>query len=70
MRQKIKTGQEAMLGKRGLVVEDIDSEGKIQYAGEIWDATSKGSCFLKGEQVKIIGNRGLVLQVVKMHGGS
>ncbi len=65
MRQEVKTGQEAMLGKKGLVVEDIDPEGKIQYANEIWDATARGSRFLKGEQVKIRGIRGLVLQVEK-----
>ncbi len=68
MRQDVKTGQEAMLGKKGLVVEDIDPEGKIQYANEIWDATARGSRFLKGEQVKIRGVRGLVLQVEKMPG--
>ena len=65
MRQEAKTGQEAMLGKKGLVVEDIDPEGKIQYANEIWDATARGSHLLQGEQVKIRGIRGLVLQVEK-----
>jgi membrane-bound ClpP family serine protease len=68
MRQKVKTGQEAMLGKKGLVVEDIDPEGKVQCANEIWDATARGCCFLKGEQVKILGFRGLVLLVEKMPG--
>ncbi len=66
MRQEVKTGQEAMLGQKGLVVEDIDPEGKIQYANEIWDATARESRFLKGEQVKIRGISGLVLQVEKM----
>ena len=66
MRQKVKTGREAMLGKKGLVVEDIDPDGKIQYANEIWNATAGGRRFLKGEQVKIIGIRGLVLLVEKM----
>jgi membrane-bound serine protease (ClpP class) len=70
MRQKVKTGQEAMLGKKGLVVEDIDPEGKIQYANEIWDATARESCFFKGEQVKIREIHGLVLQVEKMPGES
>jgi hypothetical protein len=32
---EVRTGQEAMLGKEGLVVKDIDPEGKIQYASEI-----------------------------------
>ena len=66
MRQDVKTGREAMIGKKALVVEDINPEGKVQYAAEIWDATAKGVCFLKGEQVKISGFSGLVLQVEKI----
>jgi len=41
MQQQIKTGIEGMLGKKGLVVEDIDPEGNIQYAGEIWGAKKR-----------------------------
>jgi inner membrane protein len=63
MRQQVKTGREAMIGKKALVVEDINPEGKIEYAGEIWNATARGRCFLKGEQAKITGFRGLLLQV-------
>ena len=66
MRQQVKTGREAMIGKKALVVQDIDPEGKIMYAGDLWDATARGSRFLKGEQVKIIGFHGLVLQVEKI----
>ena len=66
MRQKIQTGQEGMLGKKGLVVENIDPEGKIQYASEIWDARTKGDRFSKGEQVKINGIQGLMLLVEKI----
>ncbi len=63
MRQDVQTGQEAMLGKKGLVVEDIDPEGKIQFTSEIWDAVTKGKRFLKGEQVRISGFQGLRLLV-------
>ncbi len=63
MRQQVQTGREAILGKRGLVLEDIDPEGKVQYASEIWDAATKGSRFLQGEFVKITGLRGLMLIV-------
>ena len=52
-----------MLGKEGLVVEDIDPEGKIQYASEIWNAMAEGKRFLKGERVKIIEFQGLSLLV-------
>ncbi len=63
MRMEVQTGQEAMLGKEGLVVKDIDPEGKIQYASEIWDAMAEGKRLLKGERVKIIGFQGLRLLV-------
>ena len=41
------------------------SEGKIQYASEIWNATAEGKRFLKGERIKICGFRGLKLLVEK-----
>lgn len=63
MRMEVRTGQEAMLGKEGLVVKDIDPEDKIQYASEIWDAMAEGKRLLKGERVKIIGFQGLRLLV-------
>jgi membrane-bound ClpP family serine protease len=59
MHQEVQTGQEAMLKKEALVIEDINPEGKILYAGEIWNATGKGKRFLKGEQVIIREFRGL-----------
>lgn len=66
MRSKVHTGQEGMVGKRGLVVDDIDPEGKIEYASEIWDAMTKGRWLPKGEQVMISGFEGLRLLVVEM----
>jgi len=56
-----------MLGKKGVVVEDIDPEGKIQYASEIWDAFTKGTSLIKGEKVKICGFKGLKLIVEKLN---
>jgi len=63
MTLRVATGQEGMLGKKGVVIEDIDPEGKIQYASEIWDATARGKRLLKGEKVVISGIRGLRLLV-------
>jgi len=55
MRTKLLNGPEAMLGKTGVVLRDIDPEGKIQYATEIWNAVAKGKKFLRGEKVVING---------------
>ena len=63
MHQGVKTGQEGMLKKKALVIEDINPEGKIQYAGEIWDANGEGKRFTKGEHVLIKEFSGLSLIV-------
>ena len=64
MRQVVMTGREGMVGKEGIVIQDIAPEGKIQYATEIWDAIAQGKKrFFKGEPVQIIGVRGLRLLV-------
>jgi membrane-bound ClpP family serine protease len=55
MRLKRRNGREAMLGKTGRVVQDIDPEGKIQYATEIWDAIANERKFSTGEKVIIQG---------------
>ena len=66
MHRQVQTGAEGMLGKKGLVIEDIDPEGKIQYATEIWCAMTKGTRCSKGDHVKICGTRGLLLLVEKI----
>jgi membrane-bound ClpP family serine protease len=66
MRRKVCTGQEAMLGRNGVVVEDIDPEGRIQCANEIWNAATKGRSLLKGEKVRITHIKRLMLLVEGM----
>jgi len=53
MRMKPWNGKEAMVGRTGLVIQDIDPEGKIQYATEIWNAIADGKKFAKGDKVII-----------------
>ena len=69
MRQQVVTGFEGMLGKKGLVVEDIDPEGKIKYASEIWGAAAKENRFLKGQHVMICGIYGMMLLVEEIPAG-
>jgi membrane protein implicated in regulation of membrane protease activity len=59
------TGKEAMVGKTAVVIRDIDPEGKIRYATEIWCATARGKTFLKGEKLTITGVLGLNLLVTE-----
>jgi membrane-bound ClpP family serine protease len=55
MRAKVHNGLEAMLGKTGVVLKNIDPEGKIKYAAEIWNAVAEGKKFLENEKVVING---------------
>lgn len=55
LRLKPLNGREAMVGRTGRVIQDIDPEGKIQYATEIWNAVASGKRFSKGEKVMIQG---------------
>jgi membrane-bound serine protease (ClpP class) len=60
---KPKIGKEAMLGKTGVVVQDINPEGKIKYATEIWTAKTEGKKFLEGDKVTIHGFWGMKVRV-------
>jgi len=55
MRARVRNGQEAMIGQSGVVLKNIDPEGKIKYATEIWNAVAEGKKFLEGEKVVISG---------------
>lgn len=54
-----RVGKEAMLGRTGIVIQDIAPEGKIKYASEIWNAMTDEKIFLIGEQVVIRGFSGM-----------
>ena len=55
MRMKPWNGKESMLGRSGLVIQDFEPEGKIQYGTEIWNAMADGKKFVKGDKVIIRG---------------
>jgi len=57
-------GPESLLGKTGIVVEDLDPEGMIEVEGELWKARVVGSArVLRGTRVRIIDYNGLTLIV-------
>lgn len=59
MMARPRVGKEAMLGKTGIVIQDIAPEGKIKYASEIWNAMADKKIFSVGEQVVICGFSGM-----------
>jgi hypothetical protein len=57
-----------MLGKSAVVIEDIDPEGKIGYASEIWDAVSRDTPLFNGTHVRINKASGLRVDVEPIAG--
>jgi len=64
-RRKPTSGMEGLIGKTGVVEEKIDPVGLIFAHGEYWKATST-EIAEQGEEVRIIGSRGLELIVEKV----
>ncbi len=57
------TGGEGIIGKPGETVTPLDPSGQVMIGGEIWKATSASRPIGKGSKVRVVGRKGLVLQV-------
>ena len=64
-RRRPAVGTEAMIGLRGTVVEDLDPEGLILIEGELWKARARSKAIKKGSKVRVVGVRGIILEVVE-----
>ncbi len=60
------TGPEAMVGKVGVALSDLDPNGEIRVGGEIWRAESFSGKVLRGERVRVKALTGLILTVEKV----
>ena len=63
LRRKPEGGLADMLGMKGEVVKRLDPEGIIRIKGELWKAKSAGRKIETGEEVTVVGQRGLKLIV-------
>ena len=64
----IPTNVYSIIGKEGIVLEDIDninSTGKVKVKGELWSATSDTD-IEKGTKIKVISVNGVKLKVEKV----
>lgn len=62
-RRPVNSGQEGMIGKRGLVTKDIRGEGKVFVHGELWNARADSE-ISKGSEIEVVGLLpGLMLEV-------
>lgn len=62
-RKRPTTGGEGFLGKRGVTMTALDPKGQVMIGGEIWKATSLSGNLKKGAGIKVVGRKGLALQV-------
>ena len=66
-RRSVVTGQEELLGSVGDLLEDAEPEGFAFIRGEHWRVHVRGTDLLrKGQQVRVVGVRGLLLDVVSV----
>jgi membrane-bound serine protease (ClpP class) len=63
-KNKVVTGEEGMIGEKGLAVSDIQPQGKVNVHGELWNARSE-MIIEKGSLIEVIGFEGLTLIVKK-----
>ena len=55
-----------VVGEVGVAVSDLDPEGTVRVLAEEWTARSDAGRITAGEQVKVVGERGLRLRVEKL----
>ena len=63
LKRKPEGGLADMLGTRGEVVRRLDPEGMVRIKGELWKAKSAGRKIESGEEVTVVGQKGLKLIV-------
>ncbi len=57
-----RTGAEGLIGKIGIVKNDLNPQGRIQIHGELWKAASRQP-LSEGARVRVTGIEGLVMMV-------
>jgi membrane-bound serine protease (ClpP class) len=64
-KNKVATGLEAMIGKLGVAVEELNPTGRVMAHGEYWNASSAVPIH-PGEHVKVVALNGFELKVDKI----
>ncbi|TMB97719.1 MAG: nodulation protein NfeD [Chloroflexi bacterium] len=63
-RRPVTTGAEALVGAKGEAREELAPEGLVFVRGALWRAVAGGSTIPLGSEVRVVGRKGLQLQVV------
>ncbi|MDA4130353.1 MAG: nodulation protein NfeD [Thaumarchaeota archaeon] len=62
-RRKPVTGAEALIGKMGVAMTDLDTKGEVSVDGIIWSARTDTPRIARGSKVRILRVSGLTLEV-------
>jgi membrane-bound serine protease (ClpP class) len=68
-RQRPKTGQDEVVGSEARALEDFEGAGHVRLMGERWNARSRGPVS-KGQRVRVVGIKGLTVEVEPMEEAS
>ncbi|MCJ7793657.1 hypothetical protein MUP42_01855 [Candidatus Bathyarchaeota archaeon] len=61
--RQIKTGEEALIGAKGIAATDLKPKGEVRVMGEFWQATAKDTTIAVGQVVEVVGMEGMFLVV-------
>ena len=61
--RRIKTGEEALIGTKGIATSDLTPKGEVRVNGEFWQATAKEGQIAVGQPVEVVGLDGMFLVV-------
>jgi membrane-bound serine protease (ClpP class) len=65
-RKKVATGNEGIVGEKGVAISNLNPLGEIKVHGEIWNCESVDGDIKKGSAVSIIGIENLKLKVKRV----
>jgi membrane-bound ClpP family serine protease len=65
LRRQAEVGLPSMVGAAGKAASRLSPEGLVRIRGELWGATSNEGVIETGEEVVVVGERGLKLLVKK-----
>ena len=65
-RKKVSTGNEGMIGEKGIALSNLTPAGEVKVHGEIWHCESLDGEIKKGSTVSIAGIENLILKVKRI----
>jgi len=68
LRRPVRTGEEGMLGERGIALSAVDPHGRVQVHGEQWSARVEHGTVAEGDLVEVVAVEGLVVVVRRVVG--